>query len=70
MIKHIQQQLSKYSLYYFDVIAECDKNKRIYKNNYKVARKLEKSIIQSKAENIELAISDEIMIFLAMFYCK
>ena len=48
ILEHIKNQVSKYRLFYFDVIAECNKNKWIYKKNYKVSRKLEKSIINSK----------------------
>ncbi len=70
IVRHIQQQLSKYRLFYFPIIAECNKNKWLYKSNYKFSRKLEKSIEKSSAVAIELSLSDEILEFLAKFFCK
>jgi hypothetical protein len=70
IIRHIQQQLSKYKLFYFSVIAECNKNKWLYKSNYKFSRKLEKSIVKSGGVAIELSLSDEILEFLAKLFCK
>ena len=69
ILEHIKNQVSKYRLFYFDVIAECNKNKWIYKKNYKVSRKLEKSIINSKGVEINLSISSEITSFLSKFFC-
>lgn len=69
ILEHIQNQVSKYRLFYFDVIAECNKNKWIYKKNYKVSRKLEKSIINSKGVEINLSISNDITDFLSKFFC-
>ena len=69
ILEHIKNQVSKYRLFYFDVIAECNKNKWIYKKNYKVSRKLEKSIINSKGVEINLSISNDITDFLSKFFC-
>jgi len=68
--RHIQQQLSKYKLFYFPVIAECNKNKRLYKLNYKFSRKLEKSIAKTGGIEIELSLSGEMLELLAKFFCK
>lgn len=70
IIEHIQGQLSKYKLYYFPVIAECNKNKWLFKKNYKLSRKLEKSILKSNGVQISISISDEITSFLSKLFCK
>ncbi len=70
VVKHIQMQLAKYKLFYFPVIAQCDKNKWLYKKNYKFSKKLEKSIIKSAGIAIDLSISNDIVKFLSKMYCK
>ncbi|WP_457747551.1 hypothetical protein [Sulfurimonas sp.] len=70
IVRHMQEQLSKYKLFYFPIIAECNKNKWLYKAKYKFSKKLEKSIVKSGGVAIELSLSDEILEFLAKFFCK
>ena len=70
IMEHLQEQLAKFRLYYFSVIAECNKNKRLYKKNYKFSKKLEKSIIKSNGEEIPLVISEEISNLLSKLYCQ
>lgn len=68
--KHIQIQLAKYRLFYFDIIAQCNKNKWLYKKSYKFSKKLEKSIVKSNATEINLSICDDINKFLSKMFCK
>ena len=70
IVRHLQEQLSKYRLFYFPIIAECNNNKWLYKSKYKFSRKLEKSIVKSGGVAIELSLSDEILEFLAKLFCK
>lgn len=70
IMEHLQGQLSKFRLYYFPVIAECNKNKWIYKSNYKFSKKLEKSIVKSNGVEINISISNEITSFLSKLFCK
>lgn len=69
IIEHIQNQISKYKLYYFDVIASCNTNKWLYKKNYKVSRKLEKSIKKYNGVEVKLSISSDITDFLSKLFC-
>jgi hypothetical protein len=69
IIEHIKNQVSKYRLYYFDVIASCNTNKWIYKKNYKISRKLEKSIKKSGGAEVNLSVSNKITDFLSKFFC-
>lgn len=70
IMEHIQRQLSKYRLYYFPVIADCNKNKWLYKSNYKFSKKLEKSIFKYSGVEISISISNEIISFLSKLFCK
>jgi len=70
ILNHINQQLSKYKLFYFDIIANCNEAKRLYKKSYKVSRKLEKLIDKLNGTQIELMLSSEIVEFISKLYCK
>jgi len=70
IMEHIEDKLSKYRLFYFPVIAECNKNKWIYKSNYKFSKKLEKSISKSNVIEVNVSISNEIVSFLSKLFCK
>ncbi len=70
LFAHIQKQILKYRCFYFPVIAECNKNKSIYKKNeYKFSKSLEKSIIKSGGEELNLTIAQEIEDLLKKLYC-
>lgn len=61
---HINKQISKYNLYFFNDKANCDKNKRIYRNsNFKLSKTLSKSISNTKGIKVNLSLNDDLYKF-------